>query len=134
MAWTQTRQTRMGPRKANKYNTKKVEFRGIIFDSQGEADRYLVLLDRQAQGGIRDLEIQVRYTLQPAFTDNQGKKQRAIEYLADFTYHEGTSLIIEDYKGFETKDFKIKRKMLLFLLRDRPDIIFRVTRRETLHS
>lgn len=50
----------------NKYNNKKVEVDGIIFDSKREAERYQELSLLEKAGVIRDLQRQVKYILIPA--------------------------------------------------------------------
>jgi hypothetical protein len=112
-----------------KYRNKKVVFQGETFDSQGELARWLELRARQQAGEITDLERQVRLTLQPGFVDGQGHRHRSIVYIADFAYIEvqTKTQIFEDFKGFSTKDFKIKAKLLQFLLKDRQDTVFRVS-------
>jgi len=44
-----------------------------------------------------------------------GKVQRAINYIADFKYLDADSdiIVVEDVKGMETKEFKIKKKLFL---------------------
>ena len=80
-------------------------------------------------GEIRNLERQVKYTLIPAqyeTYERYGKKgqrlkdgQRLLEqecaYVADFKYQDAHTgkLIIEDTKGVKTKDYIIKRKLML---------------------
>ena len=109
----------------NKYNARKVTIRGHTFDSQKEADRYLVLLSRHQAGEITMLEIHPKYELQPAFM-HRGKKIRAINYEADFEYMDNDyNHIIEDVKGFETPVFKLKHKMFL---RQYPHVDFRIVR------
>ncbi len=111
--------------RANKYNAKKVELDGILFDSQHEADRYATLKLQLRAGEISDLRLQVKYVLVPAKRepDNIGpcggvKKGKIIEremyYKADFVYKtkDGTE-IVEDAKGYRTKDYKLKRKLML---------------------
>lgn len=107
----------------NKFNAHKTERDGRIFDSKSESNRGIEL-ERQAQAGlITDLEYQPEFILQEAFRDNQGKHQRAIKYRADFAYTEQDQRIIEDWKGFETEAFKLKRKMFLFRY---PELILRI--------
>ena len=79
--------------KANKYHntpTERVTASGAVlhFDSQKEARRYDVLAARLQAGQIRDLRLQVEFTLQEAYTDTEGRRVRAIRYKADFTYKE----------------------------------------------
>ena len=114
-----------------KYKNKKVHVNGIWFDSQKEAKRYMVLLDMQSQGIISNLRTQVKYVLIPAqreFTNeiytkgrNKGcfKKGKLLErecaYIADFEYFDKQTgeMVVEDTKGFKTKDYTIKRKLML---------------------
>ena len=97
----------------NKYNAKKTIVDSITFDSKKEADRYCELKLLQRAGAITDLKLQVPFELQPAFTLN-GKKIRAIYYIADFMYQEGGAYIVEDVKGRKTKEYMLKRKMYAY--------------------
>lgn len=97
--------------KRSKYNNIKTEIDGIKFDSKGEANRYCELKLLVRAKLITELELQPKFTLQPTFKKN-GKTHRSITYKADFIYiFEKGNVIIEDFKGFETAVFKIKRKM-----------------------
>ena len=98
--------------KCNKYKSKKVQVDGITFDSKKESIRYKELKLLLQAGVISDLELQPVFELQPKFKKN-GKTIRAIKYVADFMYYdnEKKKVVIEDTKGFETKDFKLKKKM-----------------------
>lgn len=112
-----------------KYKNKKILVNGIQFDSRKEARRYIVLLDMQEHGLISDLQTQVKYVLIPAQHEiyerygkngkqlKDGKKlvERECAYIADFVYtdKEGKT-VVEDTKGFKTKDYTIKRKLLLY--------------------
>ena len=127
------------PAKGTKYHntpTERVTASGAVlhFDSQKEARRFDVLAARQARGQIRDLRLQVDFTLQEAFTDTEGKRVRAIRYKADFTYYQppnrqlygshapyyaeqsGVSweFVVEDVKSKATRTAKyaMKKKML----------------------
>ena len=71
----------------------------------------LKLLERA--GHISELCEQVTFELQPYFKCD-GRTERAIKYIADFTYNKNGNLFVEDVKGFKTDVYKIKRKMLLF--------------------
>ena len=102
----------------NKYRNRKAVVDGICFDSKKEAQRYKILKALERAGEIRDLRMQVPFELQPAFS-YQGKRVRAIRYIADFTYYAPDKsgnciLIVEDTKGARTKEYKLKRKMFLF--------------------
>ena len=103
--------------KPGKYKNKKIEFRGMSFDSIGERDRYVFLLSEQDKGEIRNLRRQVRYALEI-------KGEHICFYIADFVYdkknglqeREDVSLInwvnvVEDFKGMITDVFALKAKM-----------------------
>lgn len=94
-----------------KYNSKKVEIDGIIFDSKIEAKYYEQLKWLQEHNQILSFRVQPRYLLQEAFT-KEGKTYRKIEYIADFEIHHlDGSIEVVDVKGMETEAFKIKRKL-----------------------
>jgi hypothetical protein len=98
----------------SKYGAKRAEQDGITFDSLAEWRRYQELKLLLAAGEIADLRVHPRYTLLEAFTDAQGRKHRPLVYVADFAYFEVFSglEVVEDVKGMETREFKIKEKLL----------------------
>lgn len=98
----------------SKYGNKKVTVDGYTFDSLAEARRYEALKLMEKAGAISDLRLQPRYELQRAFTDNDGRKQRAIYYIGDFEYRENGILITEDCKGARTKEYLLKKKLFLY--------------------
>ena len=112
----------------NKYYNKKCTVNGIIFDSRKEARRYQELLLLQRAGVIKSLQRQVKYVLIPAQYESferygkngqeltPGKKliERECAYVADFVYVEDGKTVIEDTKGMKTKDYIIKRKLMLY--------------------
>lgn len=108
------------PGKPMKYRnnpTERVTPSGAVlrFDSQKEARRYDHLILRQQAGEIRDLRLQVDFTLQEAYTDQEGRRIRAIRYRADFTYKERDGrLVVEDVKSrpTRTREYLIKRKLM----------------------
>jgi hypothetical protein len=113
----------------NKYHSKKVEVGGIIFDSKKEAKRYSELLLLEKAGAITELQRQVKYILIPAQREfsneiyTKGRKkgcfkpgkllEKECAYIADFVYKENGRIVVEDTKGFRTKDYIIKRKLML---------------------
>ena len=101
--------------KPSKYGNKKVTIGGEKFDSQKEAWRYgeLVLLERAGQ--IYSLNRQVRFELIPAQYIGKKCVERAVHYVADFVYWKDGIKIVEDTKGVRTKDYIIKRKLMLFV-------------------
>lgn len=97
-----------------KYGNRKPTYDGIKFDSAAEMNRYLVLKDMLKAGEITDLQLQVPYELQPSFK-YEGKTVRAIKYVADFVYKDASGKVhIEDVKGMATKEYLIKRKLMLY--------------------
>lgn len=75
-------------------------------------ERWRQLLLFQKAGLITDLKRQVRYQLipyQPEF------KLKGVSYVADFDYYENGQHIVEDAKGYRTRDYIIKRKLMAFV-------------------
>jgi hypothetical protein len=101
----------------NKYNARKTVIDGIKFDSKKEAARYCELKILLQAGEITDLELQPVFILQDAFTKN-GKKYRAIKYIADFRYKDYGKIVVEDSKGFRTPVYLLKKKMFEYKYRD----------------
>jgi len=83
------------------------------YDSKKESVRANELKLLERAGHIAELCEQVTFELQPSFKCN-GKTERAIKYIADFTYLKNGNLFVEDVKGFKTDVYKMKRKVLLF--------------------
>lgn len=97
-----------------KYGNKKPTVDGLKFDSQAEARRYNELKLLLAAGEITELQLQVPYELQPSFK-YKGKTIRALKYVADFVYKDKAGVThIEDVKGMRTKEYEIKRKLMLY--------------------
>ena len=103
-------------KKSPKYRNKKCEWHGIVFDSIKERDRFIILEASQNAGEISELKRQVRYQLIPDQYENGKLVERGVDYIADFTYRtaEGT-FVVEDTKGFITKEYIIKRKLMRWL-------------------
>lgn len=113
---------------STKYNNSKTIVDGIEFSSKKEAKRYTELKWLEAAGELYDLERQVRFELIPAQRepDTTGPKggiikgkviERKVEYIADFVYKrtETDEMVVEDTKGIRTKDYVIKRKLMLYV-------------------
>ncbi len=107
----------MGPREAialltkakSKYRAVKCEWRGEKFDSKKEMLRHIALLDMQAKGEIASLLRQPRYDLVV-------NGIHICIYVADWFYVETpqggwTCGVVEDAKGFQTPEFKLKFKL-----------------------
>lgn len=100
----------------NKYHSKRITIEGEQFDSAKEYRRWCELKFLRKAGQIRDLKRQVEFVLIPAQYDDKGKcLERKCSYFADFCYHDVKTgrYIVEDTKGHKTKDYIIKRKMML---------------------
>ena len=101
----------------NKYHNRKIVREGETYDSVKEYRRAKELELLEKSGGIKDLKRQVRFEVIPSQRGEDGKvAERAVTYVADFVYFEGDKLIVEDTKGFRTKDYIIKRKLMRYLL------------------
>jgi hypothetical protein len=121
----------------NKYHnipTKTAD--GILHDSRKEARRWCELKLLEKAGKITDLQRQVPFELIPAQYENvltgdvylRGERkgqpktkpfcvEKAVCYVADFVYHNVASnkIVVEDTKGKKTKDYVIKRKLMLYI-------------------
>lgn len=107
-----------------KYGNRKVTRDGITFDSVKESRRYCELSLLEKAGKVTDLQRQVKFVLIPAQYEpdtigvrggvKRGKLiEREVCYVADFVYAEDGKTVVEDTKGFKTKDYIIKRKLML---------------------
>ena len=96
--------------------------------SKKEANRCDELTHLRSIGSIKDLKQQPEFTLQPRF-EFGGKIIRPIKYIADFSYIDNVlkKFVIEDVKGYRTRDYMIKKKMLIYTMRKQLDFIFRET-------
>lgn len=104
-----------------KYNNTK--YKG--YDSVREFRRAQELRLLEKRGFISGLQEQVRYELIPAqyeYTEVQGARkmlqrkkllERGVCYYADFVYYRDGELVVEDSKGMRTKEYIIKRKLML---------------------
>lgn len=113
----------------SKYHSRKVTVDGITYDSMKEYRRFKELSLLERAGAIQNLQRQVKYVLIPAqraFTNEIDKKgnfkkgkllERECSYIADFVYVDMQTgrLTVEDTKGFRTKDYIIKRKLMLWV-------------------
>lgn len=99
----------------NKYKRNKVTVDGITFDSKKEAKRYFQLKELEQKGEISNLELQKAFTLIPSQYIDGRCVERPCKYIADFCYQQGEMTIVEDVKGYKTTDYKIKKKLMLYL-------------------
>jgi hypothetical protein len=93
--------------KRSKYGNEKVEVDGEVFDSKKEANRWGELRLLLKAGEIGLLRRQVKYELNPNGT-------HSLAYKADFVYMvvKTGETIVEDAKGFRTREYKKKRRLM----------------------
>lgn len=86
----------------HKYRAKKAHYAGISFDSQLERDVYGMLLLLQKSGSIEEIKVKDHVYLTKA----------RVLYIADFKC---TTPLKNEFwveaKGFETREWRIKRKL-----------------------
>lgn len=80
------------------------------YASAGEARRAAELRALQAAGHISELREQVRFEVIP-----KQEGERAAHYVADFVYVEDGRQVVEDFKGYATPEFVLKRKLMLLV-------------------
>lgn len=116
-------------KKGNKFFAKKITVNGETFDSKLEYERYNYLKSCQSKGMITDLNRQSVFVLignQYEIVSKQLKTkvksvkrvaERQCVYKADFTYKVDNRNVVEDTKSkyTRTKDYIIKRKLMLFI-------------------
>lgn len=115
----------------SKYHSRKVTVDGVTYDSKKEYRRFKELSLLERAGTIQNLQRQVKYVLIPAQREfcneiyTKGRKkgcfkpgkllEKECSYIADFVYIQNGKTVIEDTKGFRTKDYIIKRKLMLWV-------------------
>lgn len=104
--------------KRNKLGSVPTTVNNIRFDSAKEAARYQELMLLQRAGKIRSLRLQVDFPITPGWTDPEtGARTRPQVYKADFVYEEqtqdgGWTQVVEDTKGFRTRTYINKKKVV----------------------
>jgi len=88
----------------NKFGAKKTNG----YDSKAEAKRAGELKLMERAGKIKSLEEQVSFELIP-----KQAGERSVVYKADFAYWEDGLYVVEDVKGMKTREYVIKRKLML---------------------
>lgn len=115
-----------------KYGNKKIHDlkSDQVFDSKKEYSRWKELSLLERAGEITNLQRQVQFILLPeqrapgTETYKKGPRkgqvkpgpvlERKITYIADFMYFENGEPVVEDVKGLRTKEYVIKRKLMLY--------------------
>lgn len=94
----------------SKYGNKKVKDDGHVFDSMAEHTRYLELKLLKATGQICNLVVHPKYPIEIL-------GQKVCTYIGDFEYLDQRLVKhVEDVKGFETAEFKLKKKLVRIVL------------------
>lgn len=114
-------------RYGSKYGNKKITIDNITFDSTGEGLRYKELKLLAKTGQITDLQLQKKFIIVPEIREpdtvgprggvKKGKLiQSAAYYVADFVYYDKNGkLVVEDFKGFKTDLYKLKKKLMKYI-------------------
>jgi hypothetical protein len=92
-----------------KYRNTPTVVDGIKFSSKREAKRWQDLCLLERNGELRNIKRQVEYRL-------EFNGRLICKYRADFVYEElrgvAWSEVVEDVKGFRTREYRIKRKLM----------------------
>ena len=114
-------------RYGSKYGNQKITIDTITFDSTGEGLRYKELKLLAKTGQITDLQLQKKFIIVPEIREpdtvgprggvKKGKLiQSAAYYVADFVYYDKNGkLVVEDFKGFKTDLYKLKKKLMKYI-------------------
>ena len=114
-------------RYGSKYGNHKITIDNITFDSTGEGLRYKELKLLEKTGQITDLQLQKKFIIVPEIREpdtvgsrggvKKGKLiQSAAYYIADFVYYDKNGkLVVEDFKGFKTDLYKLKKKLMKYI-------------------
>ena len=104
-----------------KYKARRKEYNGIIYDSSFEA-KYAFELDwRKKINDIKDWERQITFELKV-------NDVLICKYIIDFLIiHNGGKKEYIETKGFETKDWKIKRKLFQALY---PELNYKIIKQK----
>jgi len=112
----------------NKFGARKVEYKGVKFDSRYERDRYIYLLHLQKQGKISGLRLQVGFRiikkiiklipvqLKTKIRYDERVVEKEARYHCDFLYKEDGKIICEEFKSAmtaELPDYILRRKLMV---------------------
>lgn len=92
-------------RKPRKYHNTPLRVGDHRFASTAEAERYKQLVLLQQAGAILGLILQPRFRLEV-------NGVHVCDYVGDFEYRERGERVIEDVKGFVTREFQIKQRLM----------------------
>lgn len=95
-----------------KYHAKKAG----AYASRREGKRAQELRLLALAGEISELREQVKFELIPRQMDGKRVAERNVCYVADFVYRDKEGhLVVEDSKGFRTREYIIKRKLMRYI-------------------
>lgn len=99
------------PRSGRKYGEKRVEYAGFSFSSKLEREVFCQLQLRQYAGEIKEIQPQVHVKVCGP-EGHECKHSEKVELVVDFkcTLVDGSVLYVEA-KGFETPEYRIKRRL-----------------------
>ena len=97
-------QVKLSP-KANKYGARRVTVDGYTFHSQREANRYRELRLLVRAKLIHDLRLQVPFSVEI-------NGRHVCAWRADFVYWQDGQEIIEDSKGYRTRLYRLKKRLI----------------------
>lgn len=104
--------------KKSKYNSIPTDFNGVLYHSKKEAKRAKELDFMQANGIIKGLQRQVKFTWLETHQIGVNFEEKTISfkrsYIADFVYFdiEKKCDVVLDVKGFKTPEYKKKKKIV----------------------
>lgn len=84
----------------------------LTFDSKKELKRFDELFLLAQKGIIKNLTLQPEFEIIPTIKWNK-TTLRKIKYIADFRYEQDGKIIVEDVKGFKTKEYQLKKRLFL---------------------
>lgn len=100
----------------SKYGNRKVTINGERYDSVKEYSRFCELRLLAKAGDVAELRRQVKFELIPSQRVGGKVVERPVTYIADFVYMDKAgNTVVEDTKGFRTKEYIIKRKLMLYV-------------------
>lgn len=114
------KKSKRGGKHYRKYNTAPLYDRqvdGRTFASKLEATRYRQLKLMIKANEIKNLKLQPRFEIHPKFKEYK----RPLVYVADFMYDDKRhdKPVVEEVKGYETRVYKIKKRLFLYLYGDK---------------
>lgn len=98
-------------RNRSKYGNIRCSHAGEKFDSKGEMQRWVFLLDAERNGRISDLERQINFEL---CIESEFGVFHICDMRPDFRYTHKGVVVVEDYKGDYKlpADWQIKKKLI----------------------